>query len=49
MISIRWMLDIIACILLISSYFSKKNKNKDYLKLTAIALLIINLIVSNIL
>ena len=49
MISIRWILDIIACILLISSYFFKKNKNKDYLKLTAIALLIINFIVSNIL
>ena len=49
MISIRWILDIIACILLILSYFLKKNNNKDYLKIIAISLLIINLVVSNIL
>lgn len=51
MISIRWILDIIACILLILSYFFKKNnnKNKDYLTIIAISLLIINLVVSNIL
>ena len=52
MISIRWILDIIACILLILSYFLKKNNknnNKDYLTIIAISLLIINLVVSNIL
>jgi hypothetical protein len=49
MISIRWILDIIACILLILSYFFKKNNNKDYLTIIAISLLIINLVVSNFL